>query len=142
MASEKTNPSGVSGMLDEFIQCWGRVPDKGLFFGLLAAWLLLFQFLGNATFGYIDTTSLMGWMYNAYNNPGSNGEDGHGNLIPFVVLALFWWKRNEILATPHRIWWPALAGVAGALAVHTIGYLIQQPLISIPAFFVGIYALM
>ena len=52
----------------EFAHCWQQLPNKGLFFGLLAAWLLLFQFLGNATFGYVDTTSLMYWMYSTYNN--------------------------------------------------------------------------
>ena len=42
----------------EFMGCWHRLPNKGLFFGLLGAWLLLFQFLGNGTFGYVDTASL------------------------------------------------------------------------------------
>jgi len=141
MANEQTNPGKKTGLAAEFSRCWGRLPDKGLFFGLLAAWLFLFQFWGNATFGYVDTSSLMGWMYNAYNNPGGNGEDSHGNLIPFVVLALFWWKRNQLLEAPHRVWWPALVGLALALVAHALGYLTQQPLISIVAFFGGIYML-
>ena len=81
-------------------------------------------------------------MCKAYNNPMGHGEDGHGNLIPFVVLALFWWKRNELLALRLRVWWPGLVLLALALALHVVGYMVQQPKISIVALFAGIYALM
>src|SRR6185436_203812 len=86
----------------EFLDCWRRLPNKGLFFGLLTAWLALFHLLGNATFGYVNTPSLLRWMQVAYG--GGDGQDGHGNLIPFVVLVLFWWKRKELLALPLKIW--------------------------------------
>ena len=89
-------------------ECWQRLPDKGLFFGLLAAWCALFHFLGNSTFGYVDTPSLFHWMYNAYNSKSPAADDGHANLIPFVVLGLFWWKRKELLAQPLKTWWPGL----------------------------------
>ena len=36
----------------EFVDCWQRLPNKGFFLGLLAAWVALFQFLGNSTLGY------------------------------------------------------------------------------------------
>ena len=36
----------------EFMDCWQRLPNKGLFLVLLVAWLALFHFLGNATLGY------------------------------------------------------------------------------------------
>ena len=126
----------------EFARCWHELPNKGLFLALLGAWLLFFQYLGNATFGYVDTTSLMYWMYNAYNNEQSDGQDSHGNLIPFVVLGLLWWKRKQLLALPNRSWWPGLLLLAGALVLHLLGYMVQQPRISIVALFVGIYALM
>jgi exosortase len=119
---------------------WRRLPDKGLFFGLLAVWLVLFQFLGNATFGYVDTASLFYWLFIAYNATPS--EDGHGNLIPLVVLVLFWWKRQELLALKTRAWWPALLGLAMAVAVHVVGYLVQQPRVSVAALLLGIYSLM
>jgi len=48
----------------DLMACWNQLPNKGLFFTLLAAWLLFFQYLGNATFGYVDTASLFGWMAN------------------------------------------------------------------------------
>jgi exosortase len=63
-------------------------------------------------------------------------------LIPFIVLGLFWWKRKQLLALPSRTWWPTLLLLAAALFLHTLGYLIQQPRISIVAFFIGVYALM
>jgi exosortase len=126
----------------EFAACWRQLPNKAFFFTLLAAWLLLFQFYGNGTLGYINSNSLIYWMWFTYNNPMSHGEDGHGNLIPFVVLALFWWKRKELLSGPMRLWWPGMVLLAAASFLHVMGYMVQQPRISIVALFVGIYALM
>jgi exosortase len=123
----------------EFSRIWPQISNKPIFFALLISWSLLFQFLGNSTFGYVDTSSLFEWMHNAYNVPES--EDGHGNLIPFVVLALFWWKRNDLLAIPQKPWWPALGLTAAALMLHVAGYLLQQPRISIAALFIGLYSL-
>jgi exosortase len=125
----------------EFGRCWRLLPNKGVFFPLLIAWLLLFQFLGNATFGYIDTSSLLFWMKKAYFNSMNEAEDGHGLLIPPLVLALLWWKRRQLLSLPNRLWWPAIFLLLGALALHVIGYLIQQPRVSIIALYAGIYAL-
>jgi exosortase len=121
---------------------WHQLDNKTLFFSLLIVWLIFFQFLGNSTFGYIDTPSLFHWMWNAYNMKHPAADDGHGNLIPFVVLALFWWKRKELLSQPLCSWSPALLLVVAALAFHMVGYLVQQPRLSIIALFVGIYGLM
>ena len=136
----QTKPSLLDDIRVEFPVYWRGMPDKGLFVALLAAWLALFHFLGNSTFGYVDTPSLLQWMYTTYNLP--NSEDAHGNLIPFVVLGLFWWKRKALAGVAKRTWWPGLLGVALALALHLLGYLIQQPRISIIAFFCGVYALL
>ncbi len=132
----------ASGFTSEFVTGWRQLPDKGLFFALLAAWLMLFQFLGNSTFGYIDTPSLFHWMWNSYNNEHPAADDSHGNLIPFVVLALFWWKRKQLLSQPLRTWPPALLLVGAALVLHILGYLVQQPRLSIIGLFLGIYGLM
>ncbi len=126
----------------ELADAWQQLPNKALFFPLLGVWLLLFQFYGNATFGYINSASLPYWMWFTYNNPMAHGEDGHGNLIPPVVLILFWVKRKELLALPNRAWWPGLVMLAAALVLHVVAYMIQQPKISIVALFAGIYALM
>ena len=127
------------GFLDEFRSCWVALSNKLFFFGLLIAWLALFHFIGNSTLGYINIPSLMGWMFHLYNIP--NAEDGHGNLILPVVLIFFWLKRKELLASPQRTWWPGLIIVGGGLLFHVLGYLIQQPRVSIVGMFFGMYGL-
>lgn len=127
----------------QFMECWHRLPNKGLFLGLLVAWLALFQFLGNSTQGYISTPSLLEWMHTVYTGEDASGsDDGRGRFIPFVVLGLFWWKRKQLLALPLNTWWPGLLLVAFALVLHLFGYLAQQTRISIIALFAGIYGLM
>ncbi len=136
------------GILEEFridfLEAWDRLPNKGYFLILVVAWLALFQFLGNATLGYIHTSSLLQWMWSAYaSNPDTAAtDDSHGKFIPWVVLALFWWKRKELLAVKFRIWAPALGLIAFAALLHVVGYMIQQPRLSIIALFVGIYGAM
>ena len=142
---EKDTGNGVlEDFRIQFMECWQRLPNKALFLVLLAAWLALFHFLGNATLGYINTPSLLTWMHIAYvSNPDANGsDDSHGKLIPFVVIALFWWKRKQLMNLPLRTWWPGLLLVALALGLHVMGYMVQQPRISIVALFIGIYGLM
>lgn len=129
------------GLSEEIRSAWRQLPDKGFFFVLLAAWLALFHFLGNSTFGYVDTPSLFVWMFDAYSKSGLEGDDGQGMIIPFLVVGLFWWKRKELLALPLRGWWPGLVLAAGALVLHILGYLVQQPRVSIVALFTGIYGL-
>ncbi len=124
----------------EMVQCWNELPNKAIFFILFGVWLLMFQFLGNSSFGYIDTPSLFKWMYNAY----IHGEDTeeHGLLVPIAVLAIFWWKRKELLALPHRLWPLGLLLLGFAALMHLIGYMAQQQRLSIIGMFLGIYALM
>jgi exosortase len=126
----------------DLLDCWRRLPNKGFFFVLLAAWLALFRFLGSSTFGYSHGSSLFGWMWMAYNSQGVSGDDADGNLIPFLVVGLFWWKRKELLALPLKIWPAALLFVGLGLVLHIAGYVIQEPRLSIVALFVGVYGLM
>jgi exosortase len=134
----ETKPDGWQDSVD----CWHRLPNKTFFFALLAAWLTLFQFLGNSVFGYVHSPSLLVWMFNAYNSGGISGDDALGDLIPFLVIGLFWWKRRELLQLPLTIWPPALMLVGLGLALHLSGYVIQEPRLSIIALFIGIYGLM
>jgi len=139
MMSAEKSENGVDTFRRELAECWRAMPDKALFFGLLALWLGLFQFLGNSTFGYKGTGSLFGWLSGQYE---SSPDDEHGMLIPFVVLGLFWWKRKELLAVPKSPWWPAFGLLGVALLVHAFGYMVQQPRISIIGLFLGLYALL
>lgn len=124
----------------EFLDCWRRLPNKGFFFILLGAWLALFQVLGNSTLGFIHSQSLLYWMWMAY-HPSVSGDDGHGFVVPILVLGILWWKRNELVSLPLRTWWPAFFLVAFGLFLHVLGYAIQQPRVSIVGLFTGLYGL-
>lgn len=140
MADPKPQPKNADpSFQEEFLECWQQLPDKMLFFGLLMVWCALFQWRGNAVFGWVDTSSLFQWMYWAYT---TWPDDGHGVLIPFVVLVLFWWKRSELLALPKSVWWPAMALVVAGLFFHVAGYMVQQTHLSIVGFFTGLYGIM
>lgn len=138
----------TTGILEEFqselVAAWHRLPNKRFFFVLLAVWLALFQFLGNSTFGYLDTHSLLKWMYLIGNTTMAEGQvDDHQMLIaPLVVVGLFWWKRKELLRQPMETWMPGLFLVALGLLLHIVGFRLQQVRISIVALFTGIYGLM
>lgn len=129
---------GLEKFREEFAECWRLMPEKGLFGLLLVSWLALFQFFGNSTLGYVNTPSFFRWLEWMYAN---RADDEHGRLIPFVVLALFWVKRQELLTVPKRNWWPALLLLLLALALQVFSFMVQQTQISVVAFFVGLYAL-
>jgi exosortase len=132
-------PCARLGFREEFLWYWQRWPNKALWLGAFAGWLLLFHFLGNSTFGYTQTPSLFGWMRYCYDRAA---DDEHGYLIPLVVLVLFWWKRRELLDAVTGVWWPALGVVAPALGIHVLAYMVQQTRISILAFFLGMWGLL
>jgi exosortase len=131
---------GAVGILSWRCQTeWRQLPNKWFWGFLTAAWVTLFGFWGNPTFSDWDSRSLPVWMFDMYTSPAL--DEGHGLLIPFVVLALFWWKRKELLAKPPGLWWPALGLIGLALCLHIVGFKSQQQRLSIMAFFLGLYAL-
>lgn len=138
--AEENQPvkSGFASFWEELHHYWKQLPNKWLFFALVIVWSALFHFRGNAMFGWVDTPSLFGWMYWAFT---TWPDDGHCLLIPFVVLALLWWKRQELFGVPKGIWWPALSFVVIGLLLHLAGYMIQQSRVSIVGFFTGLYGL-
>jgi exosortase len=142
------NNQATIGILEEFqtdlVKTWHRLPNKGFFLVLLAAWLAVFQFFGNSTFGYVASPSLFRWMWMACT---SQGEDGLGNddslslWVPLLVLGLLWWKRKELTTVRFGLWGPALVFVACGAGFHLLGYVIQQPRLSILGLVVGLYGL-
>lgn len=139
MAEAKEKPiNGVEAFWKDFCEVWREIPDKGLFFALAVVWVALFHIRGNAVFGWVDTSSLFGWLYWIYDN---NENDAHGMLIPFVVLVLLWWKREELLPLKKGIWWPALGLVVLGLVLHVLGFMVQQTRLSVVGFFTGLYGL-
>ena len=135
---DETSP----GFWPDAVACWQRLPNKLFFFGLLAAWLAMFQFLGNSILGFVHTQSLFAWLREAYSNRIPEADDGQGNLIPFLVVGLFWWKRKTLLALPLQVWWPGILILLAAAVMHLAGYVLQQPRLSVLAMFVGIFGLM
>lgn len=140
MSTQTLHPPNDS-LSEEIRSCWHHLPDKALFFGLLMAWLLLFQFLGNSSFGYVPSASLFRFMATAYNTESLTADDGHGNLIPFLVCGILWWKRDDLLSVKFRTWWPGLGLVFLGVIAHMLGYIVQQQRLSIVGLFVGIYGL-
>ena len=143
MENTKTSEPGenlISEILGDLGALWKKLPHKPVFVVGLLAWGMLFQLLGNSTFGYVDTASVYHWMYNAYNAKLS--EDGHGNLIPFAVVALLIWKRRELLKYEYIAWNPGLALVALGLLFHIVGFMAQQTRLSVMGMFLGLYGLM
>ncbi len=142
LMSEDLSPKGVSpkpsAMLDELRRWWLAHPSKGLFLSLFILWCLLFHFLGNSTYTYVDTRSLFLWLkYIVTISP----DDDYCMFIPLVVLALLIWKRDELMKVPKRIWWPGFALVALGLVIHIAGFLVQQARVSMVGFIVGLYGL-
>lgn len=131
--------TALDELREELPGVWRSIPRKGTFFGLLAGWLAVFHFLGNPTLGYVATPSLLGWLNMMYSRPGS--EDGHGALMPLVVLGLLWWRRERLAEVPTRVWWPGLCLLAGAGVLHWLGFAVQQPRVSVVAMLLGVYAL-
>jgi exosortase len=132
----------VESFWSEFMVYWHRLPNKGLLFGLLGAWLLMFHLIGNATFGYFDTRSLLDLLYRVHVGNVNAEDRGPGMLAPLLVLALFWVKRKELVAVEMRSWPPAMIVLLAATLLHMLGYVVQQPKLSIIALFVGIYGIM
>mgnify|MGYP002635370213 FL=1 len=143
MEKVENNEPEVSPMADiltDLSALWKKLPHKSVFLAASFSLIVLFHFLGNATFGYVDTSSAFQWAYNAYNAPLS--EDGHGNLIPFAVLALLVWKRKELSRLTYEAWWPGLVLMSIGLGLHVVGFIAQQTRISILGMFVAFYGLM
>jgi len=114
------------------------MPDKGPFLVMLAAWLALFHFLGNSTFGYLKSASLFNWMHYVFT---TSPDDSLCMYVPLVVAGLLIWKREELMGTPVRLWWPGVGIIALALVLHLVGYAVQQARVSILALSLGLYGI-
>jgi exosortase len=139
--SSQTQPIQFEGLSEEIRHFWRRLPDKTLFFVLLAGWMALFHFFGNSSFGYIPSASLFKFMAVSYNADSVVADDGHGNFIPLVVLIILWLRRDEIFSHEFRMWWPSLLLIAAGLLAHIVGFIVQQQRLSIIGLFFGLYGL-
>jgi hypothetical protein len=132
---------------------WRSFPLRWQVVALVAAWTALFQFLGHSTLGYVNTRSLFGWWFWVHTQgledaDGSvhvlrilDSEEFHAWLIPAVVLILLWCRRDDLVAMPKRVCWPALGIFVGGVLIHVLGYVVQQARVSVVGYFVGLYGL-
>ena len=114
------------------------------------ACFVVFQFFGNVTHGYIDTTSLFYWWGYQWANPASESE--HGWLILGLSGWLLWrnlqisdWRfpignvQSGQLAIAN--WQSTIALLAG-LALHALGFAAQQTRVSIVAFLLCLWGVL
>ena len=101
--------------------------------------VVLFQFFGNATRGYVNTSSTFWWWISQWLNPAA--ETQHGWLI-LGLSGWVWWRNGRSrkaednppfrLRRPHSIA-PAIVALVAALALHALGFAAQQTRVSIIA---------
>jgi exosortase len=96
-----------------------------------AAGAVLFQLWGNATRGYIATNSLFHWWFYQWVNPES--DTGHAWLILALSAFLLWRNLGGQGAGRRPIAARAALALLGALLLHAVGFVAQQPRISILA---------
>jgi EpsI family protein len=96
-----------------------------------AAGVALFQLWGNATRGYIATSSLFHWWFYQWVNPESETE--HAWLVLALSAFMFWRNLRREGAGPSTEAPRAAAALAGGLLLHAVGFVAQQPRISIVA---------
>ncbi len=140
MVSNPDNQSFIEEFREQSVLFWTRLPHKLFFLSLFAVWMVLFNFLGHRMFNFTSNPSLFSWMWGAYSSESL--DSGHGKLIPLVVLVLLWLKREQLLKLAQNLWWLGLVGVICSLSLHLFGYMLQQPRLSILAFFGGVLSLL
>lgn len=92
---------------------------------------ILFHLLGN-TVENVNTRSAFRWMIERWGDKESFGADySHGYLIPFVSLAIIWYKREQLSAVPKKVCQMGLVVIIAALALHWVGAKMQQTRISL-----------
>lgn len=92
---------------------------------------VLFHLLGN-TVENVESRSAFTWMIARWADKESFGADySHGYLIPFVSLAVLWYKREELFSAPKKVCVWGLYVVIMALAFHWLGAKMQQTRISL-----------
>jgi exosortase len=138
-ATARTEPPSRDGFLPEFQRLWGALPDKAVIGVLLAAWVLLFHYYGWTTAMAGRTGSLFSWMWTKWDDPANDAS--HGKLIPWVVLWLLWMRRGRLARSVAGVWGLGLVAVGLALALHVAGFVVQQPRLSMVAFFFGAWGL-
>jgi exosortase len=92
---------------------------------------VLFHLMGSTVEG-MGSKSAFTWMVSRWGDKVSFGADySHGYLIPFVSLAVIWYKREEFFAAPKQVCQFGLVVIVAALMMHWLGAKMQQTRISL-----------
>jgi exosortase len=102
--------------------------------------LVCFQVFGNATRGYIDTASLFTWWFRQWGIP--QAELGHAWFVVPAALLLFAWNLRRFPARPEAEPLGWLPWLAGSSLLHVLGFLVQQPRLSLLGLLLFPYALL
>jgi exosortase len=134
----QSGPKKSGSLRDELAAAWRSVPHAWTFLLLATAWIVLFNFLGNSTLGYVNTPSLFGWWEWMQTRAP---EDAHTFFVPLVSAYLIWHRRQDFAAIQSRVWWPGLVVFLGGIFFHIVGYAIQQTRLSVIGFIGGLYGI-
>ena len=96
--------------------------------------VVVFQFFGNASFGYIKSASLFWWWGFQWFNAESESE--HGIVIFGLSVWLLWRnlkRSDESRVTSDETVWPAAVAMGAGLALHALGFAAQQARVSVVA---------
>lgn len=137
--AEKTDAVSFDGFGAELRHYWAKVPDRFFGVALLIAWAALFYFFGWTSAIAGRNNSLFFWMWDKWSDPAN--DSSHGKIIPIVVAALLWLRRKRLVEAVSGVWWPGLVGLGFALLIHVIGFVVQQPRISMVAMFSGAWVM-
>lgn len=103
----------------------------GLVSVMIGLLFMLFHMLGN-TVENVSSRSAFTWMVARWGDTISFGADySHGYFIPFVSIAVLWFRRKEIFSVDTKVDWRGLVVVVGALCLHWLGAKMQQTRLSL-----------
>lgn len=105
--------------------------------------MIVFLFFGNATQGYIRSRSLFYWWGSQWFDPAA--ETQHGPLIALVAVWLFWRNlrgQGSRVGAAESAGWRAPAALLAGLALHLVGYAVQQTRVSVAAFLLCIWGVL
>lgn len=98
---------------------------------LIGMLFVMFHLLGN-TVANVESKSAFTWMIARWGDKESFGADySHGYLIPFVSLAVIWYKRDDFFAVSKQVCQLGLFVIIAALVMHWMGAKMQQTRISL-----------
>ena len=94
--------------------------------GIILGFLIIYLFgvTGNPEEVTTQGSSAVLWMVGRWNWAGA--DMSHGWLIPLVSLYMVWWRREELLNAPKKIYWGGFWMVVTALFLYLIGVRVQQ----------------